>query len=225
MADTTRDFYLTRNEIIESALRKVGAITPGEIVSAEAVDTAKKALNTIVKEWQSKSVFLWTIQEQDVVIATLTNTTVLDEDVIGLDSVYYNDGDDDIPLRLISWRQFTKLTDKTSVSNTPTLVAMKTDVGVPTIFVYPTLSEEVTLGCLVIKRLKDLDAASDVPDIPSSWIRALIYALAADLSPEYSLDLRERQFLIAEAARLFKEAKTGNVEYQDDQVATSAFPK
>lgn len=225
MADTTRDFNLTRNEIIESALRKVGALAPGEVVTGEASNAAQKALNTIVKEWQSKAVFLWTIQEQEITVLSGTNTKVLDQDVIGLDRAYYKDGDDEIPLNIISWRDYTRIANKTLVSNLPNIIAFKGDVEVPTVFVYPTLSQDVVIGLVAIKRLKDIDTASDVPDIPSSWIRALIYALAADLSPEYSLDLRERQFLISEAARLFREARTGNVEYQDCQVVCSAFPK
>lgn len=225
MADSTRDFNITRNQIIESALRKVGALAPGEAVQASELDAARISLNLIVKEWQSRSVFLWTIQEQEITITSGNNSYVLDQDVIGLDGATYLDNTDDIPLEIISWRNYHNITDKDSVSNTPTVLAMKTEVETPTIYIYPTLSADVDIKLRVIKRLKDMDNPSDNPDIPSRWIRALIFALASDLAPEYSLDLRERAALTNEAIRLFKDAKTGDVEYQDATVVCSAFPK
>lgn len=43
-----------------------------------------------------------------------------------------------------------------------------------------------------VLRLQDFDAAADDPDFPVRWTKALVYGLASDLAPEYSIPLNER---------------------------------
>ena len=60
MAVADYDFALTRNEIIEMAHRKVGALSLGQGLSAEQIDSGVKQLDGMVKSWQNEHVFLWT---------------------------------------------------------------------------------------------------------------------------------------------------------------------
>ena len=57
------DFNQTRNEIIESALRKIGALAEGETPTAQQVTNASQELNRLVKTWITKGHHLWALDE------------------------------------------------------------------------------------------------------------------------------------------------------------------
>lgn len=59
----TSTFNQTRNQIIKSALRKVGAVAAGETPDAQTITDASDALNAMVKRWNAKGIHLWTETE------------------------------------------------------------------------------------------------------------------------------------------------------------------
>lgn len=59
----TATFARNRDQLIASALRKIGAFESGETPDAAAVSEASDALNTMVKHWQGSGVEIWTMQE------------------------------------------------------------------------------------------------------------------------------------------------------------------
>ena len=58
----------------------------------------------------------------------------------------------------------------------------------------------------------DFDSASDNPQFPQEWANALIWGLAAELSPEYGLPLNERVYLHKVADLKLEEALDFDVE-------------
>lgn len=57
------DFNRTRDQIIRSALRKIGAIEAGETPNAQIVNDAAESLNALTKELQASGIHLWTVAE------------------------------------------------------------------------------------------------------------------------------------------------------------------
>jgi len=55
----SKDFTITRANIIEAALRKVGAFDQGEAVSGSETSAANIALNLLVKEYTARGADLW----------------------------------------------------------------------------------------------------------------------------------------------------------------------
>jgi hypothetical protein len=76
------DFNLTRNQIIIEALEYVGAIYEGETPTAEAVTSAARTLNIIVKAWQTHGLNLWATE-------WATKTLSASSVVLGTDAVDY----------------------------------------------------------------------------------------------------------------------------------------
>lgn len=60
------DFSISRNEIIEAALRLVGSKRRGVTLEAEEINNASEALNMMVKAWQAQGLHLWKIKELTV---------------------------------------------------------------------------------------------------------------------------------------------------------------
>lgn len=59
----TTTFSRNRDQIIKSALRKVGAFEAGETPDAESINDASDALNTMIKHWQGNGVQIWRTTE------------------------------------------------------------------------------------------------------------------------------------------------------------------
>lgn len=59
----TTTFSRNRDQIIESALRKIGAFESGETPDSASVTEASDALNVMVKHWQATGVHIWRTTE------------------------------------------------------------------------------------------------------------------------------------------------------------------
>jgi hypothetical protein len=55
----SKDYSITRANIIEAALRKIGAYDQGEAVSGSETSAATLSLNLMVKEWVARGVDIW----------------------------------------------------------------------------------------------------------------------------------------------------------------------
>jgi hypothetical protein len=53
------DFSLTRNQILEAALQRIGVLAAGETMSAEDMAVASRDLNLMIKTWQGQSLGFW----------------------------------------------------------------------------------------------------------------------------------------------------------------------
>ena len=55
----SKDYSITRAQIIEGALRKIGEYDQGESVPGDEVATAAVSLNLMVKEWVARGIDIW----------------------------------------------------------------------------------------------------------------------------------------------------------------------
>lgn len=224
MATTDYDFTNTRSDIINRAFEIVGAKTLGESLSGELSTQGVQCLNTLVKSWQSKNIFLWALQSVSQTLSASTASYVLTSNpaIVALDAAYLVLGsNDDRKCELLSWRQYEDLPDK-AASGVPTAVAID-NAASPTLYVYPVPTTTYTLKMLAITKLKDWDTASSGADFPVRWERALIYGLANDLKDSYGLPLGERDRIEAKAATLFNEARQGDRDRSDCNFVQGAF--
>jgi hypothetical protein len=213
MALSEYDFNVTRNEIIERAYRIIGKHSMGETVSGEMLTQAVIALNAMVKAWQSRNCFLWTLREfTQTLSANIASYSLaaVDPPILAIDSAYLRINNLDEPVDVASWRQYVDIPDKTAKGD-PTVLALNTAIT-PTLYVWPVPTQTRTLYCSAIVRLKDFDTAGGNPDFPVRYIEALTYGLAHALSYEYGLPLAERRDLENQAIKTFQEAKVGDRE-------------
>lgn len=59
----TATFTRNRDQLIKSALRKIGAFESGETPDSESVNDASDALNAMVKHWQATGIHIWRTTE------------------------------------------------------------------------------------------------------------------------------------------------------------------
>jgi hypothetical protein len=222
------DFSLTRDQIVQGALRKVGALPFGEPLNADEANNAASALNQLVKEWQTKNIFLWQLlpSELSVVGNTQPQVTIDFTGVfpLGIDAASWSSdgGITFTPLQVISWRDYNAISDRSSRPGDPEKIAFD-NIDSGQIFLYPVRLTTYTLRCLFIQKLKDWDSASGGGDLPAHWSLALQYGLADLLADDYGLPLSERQALGQKASYYFTRAKGSNRDRADRNVVKGAF--
>lgn len=228
MASTDFDYISTRNEIIERALRIVGALELGEPMSAEQVAQGSQALNEMVKAWETERVFLWTLK--NLSFSTVAGTasyagSALDtsnSSIIGIDAAYYYNGSTEEDLEVISWVEYQKIIDK-AVQDIPRLVAVLPNANTITAYFWPTPAAIYTIKLSAVCRLKDFDSSSSTGDFPSRFTRALVYGLAYDLSDEYSLPVGEKDRIGVKANEALRKAKSSDLDREDDNCVKGAY--
>ena len=64
----TTTFTVTRDQIIEAALRSLSVLEEGAQPSATTLENSSFSLNLILKKWQSEGMKIWTIKEVLLVV-------------------------------------------------------------------------------------------------------------------------------------------------------------
>lgn len=223
MAVTDFDYITTRNKLIERAFRIVGVLRPGQTLSAGKQAQGEQALQSLIKFWQTDSEFIWTIKQQTVNLVAGTASYALGTDpkVIGVDAAWRVEGTVDMPVRVISWRDYNAIPEKTATGDV-VQVAINNQSS-PTLYVYNTPLNNGTLKLLVLTTVKDLDSAGDLGDFPPYWEEALTYGLADSLCDEYSIPLSEKDRITRKAQGAYTAARRFAPDRADDDFIESAF--
>jgi hypothetical protein len=182
------------------------------------------ALNSLVKSWQSKQVFLWTLRD---FVQTLTanvasySLAAVEPPLYAIDRAYLRIDNIDTRIEAASWRQYWDIQDKTSKGD-PTMVAINTQLT-PTLYVWPVPQQTRTIYYTGIVKLKDFDTANGNPDFPVRYVDALTFGLAHALSFEYGIPLAERREIERQYQSNFAEAKGGERDRADLEFCEGAF--
>lgn len=208
MAATDYDFASTRTQILERAFRELGVLSPGDRMSAEQEAQGVQALNALVKSWQARRTFLWTMQTftQSLTGSVGTYNLPTGTPFACVDSGWIRDSNNvDTPIQRINFSEFQSITQKTLTGVPSHFYA---DTSTVSIWPIPLDSTYTFVGSGIV-RLKDWDAPGGTGEFPPHWENALTFGVAYDLSPEYFIPTGERTDLGARAERAFTIARNG----------------
>ena len=211
MAATEYDFILTRNRLIYAALRKIGALYPGDSPRNEELTAAVDALQSMVDDWQNDHIFLWTQSPQTLTLVSGTASYALATDprIFAVEKAFYRDADDyDTELEIITWDDYISIPDK-STGGRPSCIAIQ-HTNSPSAYVWPVPDSSGEIYYLGIAALKDFESADSLNDFTKRWQKALIYGLASELAPEYGIKVTEQRELERRAISAFISAKGGD---------------
>jgi hypothetical protein len=223
VAATDFDFSLTRTQIIEGALRKLGALGFGDTLSGEESVNAVTQLNALVKEWQTKDIFLWQLKVQTLTTTGAVAATALPTDpgILGVDSAAWVNGTAHEPVEVISWRTYQAIATKADAGDPVYLTLDNARAG--SVYCWPVPATAKTLRLVVISKLKDWDTAAGNGDFPEHWMLALQYGLADLLADDYGIPATERDRLAQKAQFYFTRAKGSNRDRQDRTTVKGAY--
>jgi hypothetical protein len=204
----TSNYTVTRDQIINRALRIVGAIASGESASSTYLAEASEALNQLVKEWQADGMQLW-----GILTSSFPLTATVSVYSIGLgqtinqtapNKVYQawmrdNTAKTDQPMIVITRQEYDILGSKFSpgVPNQvyyfpPGPLATGQIVGTFTLYTTPDTFTATNKTFFYTGQfpLLDMNVGTDIPDFPSYYYNALVWGLAEQLGFEYGVPIQ-----------------------------------
>lgn len=219
--DTT--YEITRNQIIEAAMRKCGRLAKGQSADSTDLTNGTLALNSIVAEFQTLGMPLWARQDYSVtLVAGQRDYTIGDGQTINTP----------FPLKMqkvvletttggamreifpTAYQDFRLLNTESTGAPVSYTYQPKINVGILSLWPLPdaTAAAAYVLQLTYQRPSEGFTAAGETPDFPQEWQNALIYNLAVGLAPEFGVPLEDRKLLIQEAEKHLNTALQGGAE-------------
>jgi phage tail protein X len=226
------NWTVTRNDIIEQALRKIGALGDHTAVTSDTnkLNVGIAAINPVLRHLTTKGMPLWAMSEVSVPFTAFTTSSPVEWGPAATIAASYRplkvvnairrDSTNssypiDTPMLIAEQTMFQSLSSK-SITGTPLYVYHNPTAYSSFLNVWPlpdtNAITNMTMRLWVQREYQDFDASTDEPDFPREWIEPFIYALAYHLAPNYGLPPADRGALRADRDALIAAAEGWGVE-------------
>lgn len=209
----TYTFQSSQYQVITAALRKVNVLGDFETITDtdNRYVAAFNALNPLIKSYHAYGMPLWKVTESTIPFSQISTTSGV---VMGFGTTYVpaplkviqalrrdNLMQVDVPMNIYTYEDYELLNNKYAVGP-PVHVFHQPLRNTSQLRVWPLPDPTYwqVNGSLFIRYqipYQDMTSQQDTQelDFPIEWNRALIYALAYELAPEYGLDTEQRALL------------------------------
>jgi hypothetical protein len=199
-------YSVTRDQIITSALYKLGVLELGQTPDATTVSNCAMNLNLMIKQWMIDGIKVWCVVEYTLPLVNGQNSytigpsgnLVADKSLRLVQAFLRNISVSpaiDTPMQIISKQEYNILGSKDS-TGTPNSVMHDVNTTYSTVYVYltpdSTVATNYQMHLVVQKPIDDLTTSSSVPNFPNEWMLALVWGLADQLALEYGLPVNHR---------------------------------
>lgn len=199
------DFSVNSMKIIEASARVLGVISSGESFDDDEYADGLEALNMLVKQLMGQPTYLlkglkpWQRERAELTLKAQIRfefkTTGGDLDItppVDILSARLKDSDDnEVPLKRMTRQEYDEISNKTD-TNTPMAFyyERRLDSGYFYLDTIPSDIVNYTIEITYLDQLAALETVSSTTDFPQEYFRALKFALAVDLGPEYGVDIK-----------------------------------
>ncbi len=171
-------------ELCDEAFERVG-IDP-ETLTARHIRSARRSLNLLLSDWATKGCKLWTVDTQTVPMVQGTATYNCPGETIALLEVTLRSNGIDTIITPMARDEYMYTPDKTS-QGFPSRYYFDRQRTVPTVTLWQVPNNSTdTLRFTRFRRLQDVGAASNQPEIPYLWQEALTAGWAAKIAEKYN---------------------------------------
>jgi hypothetical protein len=218
------NFSTSATNIINGALRIVGAIGQGETATTAQTNEALEALNMLVKAYEADGMPLWAIKQYSVPLTAsasyyeigLSKTVNTPKPLKVIQAFLHNNSTGlDIPMRVITRQEYNTLGNKTTTGQ-PIQIWYEPLNTYGILHTFPcadsTSATNCTINITYQRPFEDFDSVADEPDFPQEWFDALKYGLADRLAPEYGIAIVDRNDIRSRAIQLKTEALSFGTE-------------
>lgn len=201
----TYGFNLTISEIIEEAFENCGLVAR----TGNDLLTAARSLNLLLQEWSNRGLHLWTVAEHIVPTVAGTATYALPEQTVDVLEAVLRRSGTDFQMERIARAEYAYTPDKTMAGRPHRFLV--TRLAVPTLTVWPVpenATDQIVLN--IMRRVQDVGAFSNNPDVVSRFLPALIAGLSVKIAMKRAPE--RAQAAIAVYENLLKNAMEEDIE-------------
>lgn len=209
-------YQLTRNQLIESALRKLGVLAEGQTPSTQNYADGMMALNTVIAQLRAVGMPLWARSEYTFTPTVSAYTIGVGQTLdtphpIKMLQAFRTESNAKIPLELVAREEYNILPisygKPLKLNYRPAI-----NGGVISLWPYPSASDTAAVTVVYTRPFQYFTTSTETLDFPEEWYNAVIYHLAVRLAPEWGVPLQDRQMLLQEAKLYTDDASTVGVE-------------
>lgn len=189
---------MTAGEMLEGALRLIGALAAGETMEAADAADALRALNDMVESWNTERLAVYTTQDQVFTWPTgqAAQTIGPTGDFVGErpikldDSTYFVDPGSNISYSVVpvNQSQYNSIALKTASSTFPQWIWMNEAYPDAEMTIFPVPTRDLTWHIVSVLPLTTFASVATVLAFPPGYQRAFRYNLACELAPEYGVE-------------------------------------
>jgi len=203
-------YQLTQTDIINAALRKVGALADNQTPTTTQFNNASTALNMLIAEFRGLQMPLWARN-------TFTFYPVAGQSVynIGLGQQFNvifplhvlqsfrQDSGNNTKVQMDVTANFDYNLFPTNSGGTPIRLSYQPFINYGQISLWPTpdanAAANTQITIIYQSPFQYFVNSTDNMAFPEEWYNALVYNLAMNLAPEYSMPIEDRKLLIEQA--------------------------
>lgn len=179
---------MTVNDLIRSALRLLGAYDINGSPTSNQIRDALHALNLLLYSLATDRNGIYSITSESFTLTAgdddYTTTELSTTRPIRVLKAWTRDGDFDEPVEIVSAQDYAGITDKATAGR-PQYLYYNPSYPAASITLWPVPDAAYELHWQAWKPLAQYTSAEDTLNLPPEYERALRYALASDLAPEY----------------------------------------
>ena len=171
----TYDFNLDIDEVIQEATEMIG----GEDTLGHEPASARRSINLMLKDWQTRGVLLWSTSVSSVTVSASVTAYSLSSSTVDALEVVLNRDDTNIQLERISPEEYLLIPNKTQTGR-PTQYSIRRGRDNPTLSLWP-IPENSTdvLKMELVSELQDVNkSAIQNADLPKRFLPCLTCGLA-----------------------------------------------
>lgn len=224
----TYAFDVTRDQVIDAALRTLGVLSAGESPTTEDRTNCAFALNLILKNLPIETWLLWCYVDIAIPLVTSTESYTIGPtgDVVGIRPLRIakawmrDPNNNDIPMTQLARQDYDMLTPK-NAPGIPVNYYYDPQLINGVLHTWPVINEAgYTMYISVQRTIQDVAstgaASTETFDLPQEWFQPLRWMLADELSHEYVLNLQKVD-MIHSRAEMWKE-KMANYSREEEAV-------
>jgi hypothetical protein len=202
---------LTRNQIIEAALRKLAVLAEGQTPSAQNYTDAQISLNMTLSQFRTLGMPLWTRMEYTFLPTAAsysigTGQTLNTPYPVKLLQAYRTESNTRVEMNIVNKEEYNIL--PASSTGTPIKISYQPNINSGVVYLWPTppATNTAYVTLVYLRSVQYTSLATDTIDMPEEWYMALVLALAVSLAPEWGIPLPDRQWLEKQAEKALEAA-------------------
>ena len=173
------------SDLVNGALRLIGAIASGETPNSDEAADGLTALQQLLDSWSAEELLVFATTIQSVSLTANTASYTLGTRPVKILSADVTISGVNFPLDVVGPEAWGNTPDKTDVSSHTKKIFC--DYGYPTatLYVAPLPAASATVKLFQTTDLATLASGSTTFAMPEAYSRAIMYNLAIDLAPQY----------------------------------------
>lgn len=183
-------------DIVNSALRLIGAKDPLESATAQEAADGLTSLNDMLDSWSNDRLYVYRIAEaiHTWPAGAATQTVGIGGDIniarpLKINDSYLVSNAISYVVRQINRDGFTSIPYKGLSVNFPEWIFYDQTFPLGTLYLYTIPASDLEFHLLYWDQLTTFSAVTDVVSFPPGYLRAIKYALAVEIAPEYGMQV------------------------------------